>query len=54
MRTISVRSVLLASTITISTVVTAYADSQWAAATTTFPGSIPDLGKFLLSPEITR
>lgn len=40
MRTISVRSVLLASTITISTVVTAYADSQWAAATTTFPGSI--------------
>lgn len=27
---------LLASTITISTVVTAYADSQWAAATTTF------------------
>lgn len=40
MRRISVRSVLLASTIAMSTATTAYADSQWAAATTTFPGSI--------------
>ncbi|MDM3101567.1 hypothetical protein OGW24_02150 [Citrobacter sp. Cf134] len=40
MRRISVRSVLLASTIVMSTATTAYADSQWAAATTTFPGSI--------------
>ena len=40
MRRISVRSVLLASTIAMATATTAYADSQWAAATTTFPGSI--------------
>lgn len=40
MKRISVRSVLLASTIAMSTVTTAYADSQWATATTTFPGSI--------------
>ena len=40
MRRISVRSVLLASTIAMSTATTAYADSQWAAATTTFPGNI--------------
>jgi len=40
MRRISVRSVLLASTIAMSTATTAYADSQWAVATTTFPGSI--------------
>ncbi|WP_449550965.1 YncE family protein [Lelliottia amnigena] len=40
MRRISVRSVLLASTIVMSTATTAYADSQWEAATTTFPGSI--------------
>jgi DNA-binding beta-propeller fold protein YncE len=36
----SIRSVLLASTLAMSTATTAYADSQWAAATTTFPGSI--------------
>ncbi|HFD2949866.1 TPA: YncE family protein [Klebsiella pneumoniae] len=40
MRRISVWSVLLASTIAMSTATTAYADSQWAAATTTFPGNI--------------
>lgn len=40
MRRISVWSVLLASTIAISTATTAYAESQWAAATTTFPGNI--------------
>ncbi|MBZ7467759.1 MAG: hypothetical protein E7G14_00065 [Klebsiella michiganensis] len=40
MRRISVRSVLWASTIAMSTFTTAYADSQWAAADTTFPGSI--------------
>ncbi|EPK7358526.1 YncE family protein [Kluyvera ascorbata] len=40
MRRISVRSMLLASTIAMSTATTAYADSQWAAASTTFPGSI--------------
>lgn len=40
MRIISVWSVLLASTIAMSTATTAYADSQWAAATTTFPGNI--------------
>ncbi|VGG57482.1 putative receptor [Klebsiella quasipneumoniae] len=40
MRRISVRSVLLASTIAMSTFTSAYADSQWAAAATTFPGSI--------------
>lgn len=40
MRRISVRSVLLASTIAISTATTAYAESQWAAASPTFPGSI--------------
>lgn len=40
MRRISVRSVLLASTIAMSTIATAYADSQWDAASTTFPGSI--------------
>lgn len=40
MRRISVRSVLLASAIVISTVTTAFADSQWETATTTFPGSI--------------
>lgn len=39
MRRISVRSVLLASTIAMS-IATAYADSQWTTATTTFPGSI--------------
>ncbi len=40
MRRISVRSVLLASAIVISTATTAFADSQWETATTTFPGSI--------------
>ena len=40
MRRHSFRSVLLASTIAMSTVTTAYADSQWEAASTTFPGSI--------------
>lgn len=40
MRRISVWSVLLASAIAMSTATTAYADSQWTAATTTFPGSI--------------
>ncbi len=40
MRRISVRSVLLASTIALSTATAAYADSQWDAASTTFPGSI--------------
>jgi len=40
MRRISVRSVLLASTIAMSTATAAYADSQWSAASTTFPGSI--------------
>ncbi|EMP4205787.1 beta-propeller fold lactonase family protein [Klebsiella variicola] len=40
MRRISVWSVLLASTIAMSTATTAYANSQWAAATTTFPGNI--------------
>jgi hypothetical protein len=54
MRRISVRSVLLASTIAMSTATTAYADSQWVAATTTFPVSVPDHGKFPLSPEIKR
>ena len=37
---ISVRSVLLASTLAMSAATTAYADSQWDAASTTFPGSI--------------
>ena len=40
MRRISVRSVLLASALALSTITTAYAESQWATATTTFPGSI--------------
>ena len=40
MRRISVWSVLLASAIAMSTAIAAYADSQWTAATTTFPGSI--------------
>ncbi|MEN0615986.1 beta-propeller fold lactonase family protein [Klebsiella indica] len=40
MRRISVRSVLLASAIVMSIATTAYADSKWTAATTTFPGSI--------------
>ena len=40
MRRISVCSMLLASTIAMSTATTAYADSQWAAASATFPGSI--------------
>ena len=40
MRRISVRSVLLATTIAMSAATTVYADSQWAAADTTFPGSI--------------
>ncbi|HBC5674157.1 TPA: hypothetical protein KEV01_004347 [Citrobacter koseri] len=40
MRRISVWSMLLASAIAMSTATTAYADSQWTAATTTFPGSI--------------
>nr|WP_279114157.1 hypothetical protein [Enterobacter soli] len=40
MRRISVRTMLLASTIAMSTATTAYADSQWVAASTTFPGSI--------------
>lgn len=40
MRRISFRSVLLASAVAMATVTTAYADSQWATATTTFPGSI--------------
>jgi protein involved in polysaccharide export with SLBB domain len=31
---------LLASTIAMSTATTAYADSQWVAASTTFPGSV--------------
>ncbi|EEU4853439.1 YncE family protein [Salmonella enterica] len=37
---ISVRSVLLASAIAMSTVTTAFAGGHWATATTTFPGSI--------------
>ncbi|HEE9786423.1 TPA: hypothetical protein R8F93_005054 [Enterobacter soli] len=37
---ISVRSMLLASIFAMSTATTAYADSQWVAASTTFPGSI--------------
>lgn len=37
---ISIRSMLLASTIAMSTATTAYAENQWAAASTTFPGSI--------------
>lgn len=40
MRRISVWSVLLASAFAMSTAIAAYADSQWTAATTTFPGSI--------------
>lgn len=36
----SVRSVLLAFVVTISTATNAFADSQWTTATTTFPGSI--------------
>ncbi|MCS5452386.1 YncE family protein [Enterobacter huaxiensis] len=40
MRRISVRSVLLATTIAMSAATTVYADSQWAAADTAFPGSI--------------
>lgn len=40
MRRISVRSVLLASAIAVSAATNAFADSQWAIATTTFPGSI--------------
>ena len=40
MRRISVRSVLLASALALSTATAAYADSQWEAASTTFPGSI--------------
>ncbi|WNU99108.1 hypothetical protein RS584_15520 [Enterobacter sp. DTU_2021_1002640_1_SI_PRY_ASU_LCPMC_013] len=37
---ISVRSVLLASAVAILTATTAFANSQWTTATTTFPGSI--------------
>jgi hypothetical protein len=55
MRRISVWSVLLASTFAMSTATAAYADSQWTAATTTFPVvSVPGHGKFPLSPEIKR
>jgi hypothetical protein len=55
MRRMSIRSVLLASTLAMSTATTAYADSQWAAATTTFLAVfVPDHGTFPLSPEIKR